>query len=308
VHVLHLSDTHLGIHRYLRGGPPGWTRAVDHEVAFRRALAPALREEADLVVHTGDLFNRSRPPTRAVARAAAILREVARRVPVIILPGNHDRRGLRRHLPHPDPGLHVLDRAARVVVAGLALAVVPFLRTAKGWAEGARRAVGPGVDLLLAHQAFHGARVPGLTFRVGAQRDTVGAEHLPRGVAHVLCGHIHPRQALRVGAAEVVHPGATERAAFSERSETKGYVLWTLDGQVSWRFVDLPSRPMLWLSRPEDLQQVATGTLVRLATTAVPEAAVLERGGLLFGPPLGATRPYSRRHPLSGQRQTRLFG
>jgi DNA repair exonuclease SbcCD nuclease subunit len=307
VHVLHLTDTHLGIHRYVRGGPPRWTRADDHENSFRRALAPALREEVDLVVHTGDLFNRSRPPTRAVARAAAVLREVARRVPVVILPGNHDRRGLRRHLPHPDPGLRVVDRPTRVVVAGLALAAVPFLRTAEGWAEGARRAVGPGADLLLAHQAFHGARVPGLTFRVGAQRDTVGAAHLPRGVTHVLCGHIHPRQVLRVGAAEVVHPGSTERAAFSERAETKGYALWTVDSRVSWRFVDLPSRPMLWLSRHADLERVAPGTLVRLRTTSVPEAAVLERGGLLVGPPPGAARTSFTRHPLPAQDQIPLF-
>jgi len=266
-------------------------------VAFRRALEPALREEVDLVVHTGDLFNRSRPPARTVARASALLREVARRVPVVLLPGNHDRRGLRRHLPHPDPGLVVVDRPTRVAVAGLALALVPFLRTAEGWAEGAHRAVGPGVDLLLAHQAFHGARVPGLVFRVGAQRDTVGAMHLPGGVRHVLCGHIHPRQVLRVGDAEVVHPGATERAAFSERGETKGYALWDLGGRISWRFVDLPSREMVVITRPVDLEAVVPGGLVRLVTTAVSEAAVLERGGLLVGPPPGASPPApSRRY------------
>jgi predicted phosphodiesterase len=264
----------------------------------------------DLVVHTGDLFNRSRPPTRTVARAAALLREVARRVPVVLLPGNHDRRGLRRHLPHPDTGLLVVDWPARVVVAGLALGVVPFLRTADGWAEGARRAVGPGVDLLLAHQAFHGARVPGLVFRVGAQRDTVGAAHLPRGVRHVLCGHIHPRQVLHVGDAEVVHPGAAERAAFSERDQTKGYALWDLDAGVAWRFVDLPSRKMVVVARPGDLEAVEPGSLVRLATAAVAEGAVLERGGLLVGPPPGTSRPPTvrRRRPDPKPDQLCLWG
>jgi hypothetical protein len=128
------------------------------------------------VVHSGDVFDRSRPPSRAVVEAEALLRAAARWATVLLIPGNHDRRGLRRWLPHPS--LQVHDAPARVVVGGAAFGLVPFRRTAERFAADAA-AVGEGVDVLVVHQAVHGARVPGLVFREGEQADTLGARHLP---------------------------------------------------------------------------------------------------------------------------------
>lgn len=303
MHLLHVTDTHLGLERPVRGGPPGWRRADDHDAALRAALQPALHEQVDLVVHSGDVFNRSRPPARDVLRALALLQEVARRVPVVVLPGNHDRHGLSRHMPVPGPGLHVFDRPTRFVHQGVALALVPFRRQAEAWADDARRAVGPGADLLVAHQSFDGHRVPGLTFRVGHQRETVGEQHLPQGVRYVLCGHIHPRQVLSLGPATVVCPGSTERTSFSERYETKGYALWTLEGQIRWSFVDLPTRPMHMIAQPSDLDAIRPGHLVRIQQQVVPEAAVLRRGGLLVG---RSTAPHAR-PPKAAAPQLPLF-
>lgn len=292
--ILHLTDTHLGMRRFVRGAPPGWSRADDHLAAMRTALQPALHEQVDLVVHTGDLFDRSRPPRRSIAQAADLLCEVARRVPVVLLAGNHDRRGLRPHLPLLTPGLHVVDQAERLVVAGVALAVVPYLSDAAGWAAAARRAVGPGVDLLLCHQAFDGCQVPGFTFRAGRQRDTIGAAHLPAGVRHVACGHIHPRQVLQVGHACVVMPGSTERTSFSERTQPKGAAVWRFDASVTADFVDLPTRPMVLVQQPGDLAAVKPGSLVR-TTDAQLEPLVLARGGWLCGRPADAAAPAPRR-------------
>ncbi len=290
--VLHLTDTHLGIRRRFLGSPPGWCRADDAHRAMELALEPALRQEVDLVVHSGDVFDRSSPPRRDVHRAGELLREVARRVPVILLAGNHDRRGIRRWLPQP--GLQVFDAAERVVVAGIALAVVPFARQPEVWAQRARHAVGPGVDLLVAHQAFDGSRVPGLTFRVGRQRDTIGEQHLPRGVSHILCGHIHPRQRLVVGGAAVVHPGSTERTSWSEAGQSKGTALWELGRQVTVRFQDLPTRPMRQVRTAEDLELVRRGDLVRTSSDALLQAAI-GRGGWCL-PGRGAGPPA---HPLA---------
>lgn len=302
--LLHVTDTHLGMVRRVRGGPPGWQRSDDHYEALRTALLPALRGEVDAVVHSGDLFNRSRPPARDVVRGAELLVAAARACPVVVLPGNHDRRGLIRYLPHALPSLHVCDAPARVEVAGVALGIVPFFRAADTWAEAARQVCAPGVDLLVAHQAFDGARVPGLTFRVDRQRDTIGARHLPPGVRHVLCGHIHPRQVTVVGEAEVVQPGSTERTAFSERAQTKGYAIWTLERTVGWRFVDLPARPMVRVDGAADLAGIAPGALVRLCTDDVDERAVQARGGWLVGPPpdwVPAPRPDPQQAPAGEQ-------
>lgn len=285
--ILHVTDTHLGAERFIRGAPKGWARADDHLAAFAAALEPALREEVDLVVHSGDLFDRSRPPGAAAAAGAALIAEVGRRVPFVLIPGNHDRHGLSRHLPCPGPGVHVVDGAARVEVAGVALACVPFRRHADSWAADAARAWGGGADLLVAHQSFDGAWAPGIVFRAGVQRETVGAEQLPDGLRHVMCGHLHPRQVLPVGDATVVMPGSSERTSWVERDQAKGYAVWSLDRTVTWQFVDLPTRPLVVVHDPVDVDRVVPGALVRCADPAL-EPLVVERGGWVDGPPTAA--------------------
>lgn len=299
--ILHLSDTHLGIERLVRGAPGGWSRADDLRQAAATALGPALRGEVDLVLHTGDLFNRSQPPPWAVADAAALLLAVARRVPVVVIPGNHDRRGLARHLPR-SRRLIACDAPTRLVFGELALGVVPFVGRAEIWAEAARNVTARGVDLLLAHQAFDGAVVPGRVFRVGQEQDTVGCRHLPAGVQYVACGHIHPRQVLQVGAAAVVQPGSTERTSLVERGQTKGYAVWELGRRVTWRFVDLPGRRMVVVSSEAGIKEVRRGDLCWIAPafwTPEVERAVSRCGGWLLGPagPRPAPRAQRERRP-----------
>ncbi|MEZ4317476.1 MAG: metallophosphoesterase [Myxococcota bacterium] len=272
--VLQISDTHLGAEWNVRAPEPlrcaGWRRADDHHAALEHALGPALREEVDLVIHAGDVFDRSRPPMRDVERAGELFTRVARRVPVLGIAGNHDRKGIQRWLPHRS--LRFVDRAEAVEVGGLRVGLVPFRRRAVDFAADAR---GLGaVDLLVCHQAFDGSRVPGFTFRVGTQADTVGAEHVPEGVRHIACGHIHPRQAVRVGPAEVVHGGSTERTAFSEADQPKGAVLWDFGRTVRWRFTDHPTRPMHTGASPD----AVPGALVRCTEGEVP--GVLRSGAV----------------------------
>ncbi len=271
---------------------------------MEQALAPALAEEVDLVVHTGDLFDRSQPPREAVAAAIVLLGRVARRVPVLLSPGNHDRRGLLPHLAET-PGLHLFDVPGRFEHRGVALGLVPYYRQAGDWAEGARQAAGPGVDLLFAHQSFHGSRVPGFRFRCGVAAETVGAGGIPRGVRWVGTGHIHPRQVLPLGDATVVHCGSTERTSYAEQHETKGYVIWDLGAGTRWRFVDLPSRPMRWITEPAQVEAVRPGELVSIARdlrTPELEEAALARGAYLTGRPAQALQPTPR-----VERQRTLF-
>ena len=290
--ILHLGDTHLGRVQRTWNGPPGWSRADDHQAAFAAALAPALRGEVDLVVHAGDLFDRSRPPAAVVRAAAVLLERVARRVPVVVLAGNHDRRGLRAHLGPGDGRLLVVDAATRLRVAGLCIGLVPHHRLAAGWASAAARAVAGGVDLLVTHQAFAGARVPGFTFRVGQPAETVDERHLPAGVPAVLNGHIHPRQVVRCRGIPVVYPGSTERTSGAEAGQTKGFARWELGAAPRWRFEDLPSRPLLQIDHPDGVSAVSPGDLVRVAAPRLRAVAplVAARGGIVALPPAAAAR------------------
>lgn len=270
--VLHVTDTHLGA-RWSLVGAPRTLRADDHLRAFELALAPAERGEVGLVIHSGDLFDRSAPDRVAIEGARAALARVARRVPVVVVSGNHDRSGLSAAVGGVD-GVVVADRPDRLRIAGLYLGLVPYQRSAAAFADIVR---GWGdVDALVAHQAFDGHRVPGFTFRSGRQGDTIGAEHLPPALQHVLCGHLHPRQTVRVGAATVVCPGSTERTGFSEAAQTKGYARWRFARTVTCSLVDLPTRALVEVRAEADLARVGAGDVV--LASARWEAAVRARG------------------------------
>ncbi len=279
--VLHLSDTHLGVDRYYAGAPPGWRRADDHLAAMRTALRLALDGQVDAVVHTGDLFDRSLPPPRAVGDAIEALAAVGRVVPTVVMPGNHDRRGLRRHLGDLGPGVQVVDEPSVVSLGPLRCVAIPFLRDAADWAAAAAGLCRDTVDLLLAHNAFDGARVPGFTFRPSPGHETVGAENIPATARDILCGHIHTRQCLALGHARVWMPGSTERTSFVERRETKGALLYDAAARIG-RWIDLPARPMVHARQLADLDEVRPGTLVALAPelrTEQIDALARERGG-----------------------------
>ncbi len=281
--ILQIGDTHLGMRTHVTGAPSGQGRHHDHMAAFTAAIAPALQGEVDLVIHTGDVFDRSRPPRAAMLKAADRLVRLARQLPVLVIAGNHDRRGIQRYIPHRLPNLHIVDRPQALTLAGLRIAAVPFIRRAEDWARAAALVCRKGVDLLVAHQAFHGSEVPGFTFRAGQQRDTIGEAHLPTGLRWILSGHIHPRQVVALGPTTIVHCGSTERPAFSEADQVKGTVHWDWGQAKPWRFIDGPTRSMLRVQTQTDLNRVRRGTWVLLpreAPTSWHESVLLSGGWL----------------------------
>lgn len=296
--VLLLADTHLGFDLPLRPRVDRPRRGPDFFANTRRALSPALQGEADLVVHGGDLLYRSRVPAALVARALEPLLEVADRgVPVVLVPGNHERSALPRPLLAAHAHLHVLDRprTLRIPWAGGTVAVVgfPCLREdPRGRFRETLAAADDGapaeVRLLCLHQTVEGARVgpSGYTFRAGP--DIVPGAALPSNVAAVLAGHIHRHQVLtadlrgRPLPAPVLYPGSVERTSAAERDEAKGYLQLTLTPDpatggrlVGWSFAPLPTRPWHELAlslrglAPPELAEALRGRLAALPPNAL---------------------------------------
>jgi DNA repair protein SbcD/Mre11 len=265
--VLLLADTHLGFDEPLRPRSDRLRRGPDFFRCADAALEPARRREVDLVVHGGDLLYRSRVPASLVARALEGLLTVADRgVPVVLVPGNHERSALPYPLLAAHEHLFVLDRprTVRLRLAGLDVAVSGFpcerddiaarfgerLATT-GWAEPA------DIRLLCLHQTVEGATVGPGNFTFRQAPDIIPGRAIPAGFAAVLAGHIHRHQVLtrdltgRPLLAPVIYPGSTERTSFAEQDETKGYTIVTVlperkfGGRVgSVVFHELAARPM----------------------------------------------------------------
>lgn len=303
IRILLLADTHIGYDLPVRPRVQRRRRGHDFLANFERALAPALAGDVDLVVHGGDLLDRSRPAPAIVEAAIAPLARVADAgVPVVVVPGNHERGRIPRVLACARPGLHVLERpmTLRLAVGGrtVALSGFPFQRGVARRIDGLLAEAGglaapADVRLLCLHQTFEGAVVGpnGYTFRRGAE--VVPGRAIPAGFAAVLSGHIHRRQTLCVDldgrrlAAPVLYPGSVERTSYAERAEEKSYAIATVLGDratggrlVSVEHRPLPARPMVTLEidlaavTPEGLAVGLRTELGRLQPDAVVRLVV----------------------------------
>jgi len=297
IRVLLIADTHLGFDLPSRPRVERRRRGPDFFANTRLALEPALRGKADLVIHGGDLLFRSRVPAGLVMEALEPLLEVADAgVPVVLVPGNHERSALPYPLLASHRCLHILDHPRTVELeigeTRLAIAGFPCERdqvrdrfSALVDSTGAF-AVEADIRLLCLHQTVEGARVKGFTFRHGD--DVVRGRDIPVGFAAVLSGHIHRSQILtrdgsgRALRSPVLYPGSVERTSLAERDEPKGYLTleieadWTSGGRlVDWRFRELPARPMEVVTvdatgrAPENLEQVLRDGFDRLPNDAV---------------------------------------
>ena len=297
--LLLLADTHLGFDRPRRPRIERPRRGEDFFDRFRDALAPALAGRVDAVVHGGDLLFRSRVPASLVAEAMAPLFRVADAgVPVILVPGNHERSRIPFPLLSRHAGVHVLDRPRTVELelAGQTVAFggFPYRHRMSGGGFSAAldettlmKSRAP-IRLLCVHQLVEGARVGVQDFVFRRAPDVIRARDLPSGVAAVLSGHVHRGQLLtrdlagRSLPAPFVYPGSTERTSFDEREERKGTVRLWLQGSSrpggrleGVRFDELPVRPMSWIrlevptADGRDLLDTVKRTLAPLAADSV---------------------------------------
>lgn len=93
--IAHLSDTHLGYRAFAKEDPKTGVnqREVDIFQAFLEAVRAISAASPDLVLITGDLFDKKVPSIwslRQAFRALRRLQEVRRGKPLILLGGNHD--------------------------------------------------------------------------------------------------------------------------------------------------------------------------------------------------------------------------
>jgi DNA repair exonuclease SbcCD nuclease subunit len=243
--LLLLADTHVGLSVGTRRGEG----AIDdpHFSSFERALQPAFRGEVDLVVHGGDVFFRSKVKPGLVLRAFEPLKRIADGgIPVVVVPGNHERSAIPYPLLAAHPRVHIFDRPRSFTlnVHGLTVSIAGFpnerdricdafdgLLERTEW-----RSSSSDIRLLCMHQTIEGATVGPAGYVFRRAPDVIPGRAIPAGFAAVLSGHIHRHQVLtadlrgRALAAPVFYPGSTARTSAAERYEAKGFVTMEIAG------------------------------------------------------------------------------
>ena len=270
VRILHTSDWHLGRSFHREG-------MLGHQGAWADHLLEVVESEGvDLVVVSGDVYDRALPPVDAVQLADDLLVRLAHsRARVVLTSGNHDsarRLGFNARLVDA-AGVHVRTVADQVdvpVVLGdahgpVAVYGVPYLepdslrepwglpdrshQAALGEAmrrvrnDLARRPAGTR-SVVLAHAFVAGAEPSDSERDIsvgGVSRVGVGTFD---GVDYAALGHLHGRHTLTE---RVRYSGSPLAYSFSEAEHRKGAWLVDLDarGGVAAEFVDAPvPRPL----------------------------------------------------------------
>jgi DNA repair exonuclease SbcCD nuclease subunit len=292
VKIRFFSDTHLGFDYPIKPRIERRRRGEDFFNNFYRILNSSAAAGIDLLIHGGDLFFRSRVPARIVDLTYNALFEFADRgIPIVIVPGNHERSKLPDSLYLSHPNIHVFVKPMtflfRVRNVQLNVSGFPFERQSiksrfpkilerTGWRE-----TRGNIKLLCIHQAVEGAQVGPVNFTFRSGPDVIRFNDLPEGFQAILAGHVHRQQILtgrrrsEPNNRRVIYSGSTERTSFAEKDEDKGYFDITFDrtngnrwGIGSFKFKRLPARPMTDIVVD---RQLAVGRLEEFLKEQIPQ-------------------------------------
>ena len=288
--ILFYSDTHLGFEFPAHPRSKHRHRGNDFFDNFHRIYQYALSQGIRHVIHGGDLFYRSRIPTRLVNYVYCILLEYAEQgIETFIVPGNHERGRLPQSLLIRHDKIKVFDVPGSYYIDGpgmkISLHGFPFIRdnirgqfsdllTRTDW-------YGSEADkkVLCVHQAIQGAQVGLHNYTFNHGNDVIPMKFLPDDATAVLCGHIHRRQVLySKSGIPVIHAGSIERTSFAESNEPKGFYDLTFYRQSRFpevRLIKLPARPMYEvLIENKTGDKLVLNTIEQLAGN-LPEDAVV---------------------------------
>jgi DNA repair exonuclease SbcCD nuclease subunit len=260
---VHTADTHLGfeITRIAQSHPQGRQRRADSILRnFRTIVQHAMDIEADLFIHSGDLFNKYYIPRPILDELVEPLSVLSRSgIPLLIIPGNHERSEFPFDLFHGAANAFVFDRPKSLCLTldgySVGIAGFPFIRNnskrtlLKALAETEYEDIKADFNIMVTHQAFDEATVGPVdfTFRAGRQ-DTVSRHEIPLDFDYIAAGHIHRYQILThplKPSLIFVYPGSIQRMSFAEIDEEKGFVVGeTLNSRIETRFIPLPAYDM----------------------------------------------------------------
>jgi exonuclease SbcD len=265
VRILHTSDWHLGRAFHGEGMLTHQAAYVDHVIATIAA------EDVDLVVVSGDIYDRALPPVDAVALAdETFARLAASRARVVVTSGNHDshrRLGFNSRLidsagvhlrtdalavgapvmledslgavavygiPYLEPDVlkHAWDLPARSHHAALAEAMLRIRADLAGRPAGTR-------SVVLAHAFVAGGAGSDSERDISVGGVSIVPTSLFDDISYVALGHLHGRQTLTE---TIRYSGSPLAYSFSEVDQVKGSWLVTLDGSglAASEFIEAP--------------------------------------------------------------------
>lgn len=292
--ILLVADTHLGFDFPIRPRIVRRRRGWDFFNNYHRILKTAIAEKFDVILHTGDLFFRSKIPQLIIQKTyEPLLPVLDSGIDIVIVPGNHERSRLPKTKLFHHPRLHIFDRPRTFHIdkCGTKIAFGGFPNIRNQIDIGFKSALDQSglaesldsMRVLCLHQSIEGAVVGVQNYRFRKGPDVIGIDQIPPDLDLIACGHIHRHQVLRtIDKTPIIYPGSIERTSFAERLEDKGYyTINMLHGSIGWEFQPLTTRPMIEIGLNSDLndkQSIFSDLSSRLLTLK-PDSIIRIRPG-----------------------------
>lgn len=265
INFIHTADIHFGVENYGKIDPQTGihTRLLDFEKALNFCIDYTIEQNADFFIFTGDAYKTANPsPTQQKLLMRCLLRLHAKKIPVVIVVGNHDHPltfgkanslDIFGHLPID--GFYVISKpqiinlqtkSGPVQIVGIpwptrntiSIADQQRLKTASEITD----QIAQLVSQIIVHLAQKlDPQLPAVlgghltvssgVFSGSEKRAIYGNDPvlLPSqlGIApfdYVALGHLHRYQDLNTGNhPAIVYAGSIERVDFGERKEEKGF-------------------------------------------------------------------------------------
>jgi DNA repair exonuclease SbcCD nuclease subunit len=235
----------LGLRQY---GLP--EREEDFKKSFIQAFEKIIEIKPDVIIHTGDFFDNSHPPTRALKIAMEVLSKVSKKkIPVFILPGTHDLPKTASMTESPTSlltfinGMYdfgLMERqnftiSKKINGETLTICGIPYSIDPTKLKEYLKRMKAPkGNSILLFHEGI----------KEVFPEFEISIKDLPEGFNYYGIGHLHIHQTFKhpVTGATISYPGSTEITDFSEVSQAKGFNFIELNGrEIRIEFIKIPT-------------------------------------------------------------------
>jgi DNA repair protein SbcD/Mre11 len=272
IKIIFLADSHLGFDYPLRPKKEKRRRGIDFFHNFDEVLSYAKNNNADLVIHGGDLFYRTLVPAPIIDMVYERIFDFAQSgIPIVIVPGNHESSRLPVSLFMQHPNIHYYTKAqifkfsfkgVNFDIAGFPCIRKDVFSKFPGIANEIQSLLRTeSVKLLCMHQSIGGAKVGPSDFTFRKSKDVIPIEDLPTPYNLILSGHIHRTQILwSKNKTPILYPGSIERTAFAEKDEEKGFYEIDFNDNLdcTYRFVHLKTRPMIDVFLEKDTYTLST--------------------------------------------------
>ena len=245
--ILATADSHFG---YKSGRTAQAKKLITQRMfdVFQEVMQKAKSENVDLVLHGGDMFNRSQPKKEVVSKAYSFIENLAdEEIPFIGIPGNHDRSKLPESLLNFfNKNIYLINKYSSIEINGLVILGFPYISTNPQLLVNKTDKIAKNNPnksyVILCHQLFDGAMFGPRPHIFMNRSDTLVTNDLPLNVKLVISGHVHRSQTLQN---RVFYTGSLERTSFMEIVEPKGYLIIDIEEDyVDVRFKQLKSLPM----------------------------------------------------------------